>query len=50
MKSQVVPFKTIPERMKIADTNDGRETDLGIADLELLPEAYLKGTIKQGTE
>ena len=50
MESHVIPFKTFPERIRIADTDDGKEIALQIADLELLLEAYRAGTIKQGTD
>lgn len=50
MESHVVPFKTFPERIKIADTDDGKEIALQIADLQLLLEAYREGTIRQGTD
>ena len=50
MESHVVPFKTFPERIKIADTDDGKEIALQIADLEMLLEAYRAGMIRQGTD
>ena len=46
MESRVVPVKTFRERMKIADTDDGRETASRIEDLELLLEAYRTGAVK----
>ncbi len=50
MESKVIPFKTFTERMKISDTDQGREIAGQITDLEMLLEAYRDGTIKQRTE
>ena len=50
MESKVIPFKTFTERIKISDTDQGREIAGRIADLEMLLEAYRSGTIKQRTE
>ena len=50
MESRVIPFKIFRERIKIADTDDGREIALRIADLELLLEAYTDGTLKQDSD
>ena len=50
MESRVIPFKTFTERIKIADTDQGREIAGQIADLEMLLEAYRDGTLKQRTE
>ncbi len=46
MESRVVPFKTFTERIKIADTDDGREISARISDLEMLLEAYRSGAVK----
>ncbi|MBQ9684922.1 MAG: fructose-1,6-bisphosphatase [Oscillospiraceae bacterium] len=48
MESQYIPVKTYPERVKIADTDDGREIISQIEDLEKLLEAYRSGAVKQG--
>jgi len=48
MESRVIPFKTFRERIKIADTDDGKEIAANIADLQLLLEAYRDGIVKQG--
>ena len=48
MESRLIPFKTFTERIKIADTDDGREIAARIEDLEMLLEAYRDGTVKQG--
>ena len=48
MESRVIPFKTFQERIKIADTDDGKEIAARINDLEMLLEAYRDGTVKQG--
>ena len=50
MESRVIPFKTFTERIKIADTDQGREIAGRIADLEMLLEAYRDGTLKQRSE
>ena len=47
MQSQMIRVKTYPERVKIADTDDGREIAGRIADLEMLLEAYRSGAVKQ---
>ena len=46
MESRVIPFKTFTERIKIGDTDDGREIAGRIADLQMLLEAYRDGTVK----
>ena len=48
MESRVIPFKTFQERIKIADTDDGKEIAETIADLQKLLDAYRDGTVKQG--
>ena len=48
MQSRLIPVKTYPSRVKIADTDDGREIAAQIADLEKLLEAYRSGAIKHG--
>ena len=48
MTSRLIPFKTFPERVTIADTDDGREIAARIEDLELLLEAYRSGAVKPG--
>ena len=48
MESKLIPFKTFPERIKIADTDDGRDISARIEDLELLLEAYRAGAVPQG--
>ena len=48
MQSQMIRFKTYPERVTIADTDDGREIAGRIADLEMLLDAYRSGAVKQG--
>ena len=48
MESQYIPVKTYPERVKIADTDDGREIIARIEDLEKLLDAYRSGAVKQG--
>ena len=50
MESQYIPVKTFPERVKIADTDDGREIIDRIHDLEQLLEAYRSGAVKQGKD
>ena len=45
-RDTVAVVKTFRERMKIADTDDGRETASRIEDLELLLEAYRTGAVK----
>ncbi len=50
MESHVIPFKTFPERMKIADTDDGKEIAQRISDLEMLLASYRDGTIKQDSK
>ena len=50
MTSRLIPFKTFPERVTIADTDDGREIAARIEDLELLLEAFRTGDVKQGTD
>ena len=50
MQSSVIPVKSYPVRLKIADTDDGREIASQIADLEKLLEAYRAGVIKQGKD
>ena len=50
MESRVIPFKTFQERIKIADTDQGRDISAQISDLEMLLEAYRDGTIKQRTK
>ena len=47
MQSQMIRVKTYPERITIADTDDGREIAGRIADLEMLLEAYRSGAVKQ---
>ena len=47
MESRVIPFKTFRERIKIADTDDGKEIAADIADLQMLLDAYRDGTVKQ---
>ena len=47
MQSQMIRFKTYPERVTIADTDDGREIAGRIADLEMLLDAYRSGAVKQ---
>ena len=47
MESRVIPFKTFRERIKIADTDDGKEIAANIADLQMLLDAYRDGTVKQ---
>ena len=47
MESRVIPFKTFMERIRISDTDQGREIAEQIKDLEMLLEAYRDGTIKQ---
>ena len=48
MESKTIPVKTYRERIKIADTDDGREIAARIEGLELLLEAYREGVVKQG--
>ena len=48
MHSRMIPVKTYPNRVKIADTDDGCEIAAQIADLEKLLEAYRTGAIKHG--
>ena len=48
MESKLIPFKTFPERIKIADTDDGHEIAARIEDLQLLLEAYRAGAVAQG--
>ncbi len=48
MQSSIIPVKSYPARLKIADTDDGREIAAQIADLEKLLEAYRSGAVKQG--
>lgn len=48
MHSRIIPVKTFPSRVKIADTDDGRDIALQIEDLEKLLAAYRRGAIKQG--
>ena len=50
MESRVIPFKTFAERIRISDTDQGREIAEQISDLEMLLEAYRNGTIKQSSE
>ena len=50
MSSRLIPVKTYEQRVKIADTDDGREIAGRIRDLELLLEAYRTGAIKQGKD
>ena len=47
MQSQMIRVKTYPQRVTIADTDDGREIAGRIADLEMLLEAYRSGAVKQ---
>ena len=47
MESRVIPFKTFTERIKIADTDNGKEIAQRIEDLQMLLDAYRDGTIKQ---
>ena len=49
MESHVIPVKKFHERIKIADTDDGREIISQIEDLELLLEAYRAGAVQQGS-
>ena len=48
MESRVIPFKTFQERIKIADTDDGKAIAETIADLQKLLDAYRDGSVKQG--
>ena len=48
MHSRMIPVKTYPNRVKIADTDDGCEIAAQIAELEKLLEAYRTGAIKHG--
>ena len=48
MHSRMIPVKTYPNRVKIADTDDGREIAAQIEDLEKLLETYRTGAIKHG--
>ena len=48
MESRVIPFKTFQERIKIADTDDGKAIAETITDLQKLLDAYRDGTVKQG--
>ena len=48
MESKIIPFKTFPSRLRIADTDDGKEIAAQIADLEMLLDAYREGSVKQG--
>ncbi len=48
MTSRQIPVRKYPERVKIADTDDGRAIAARIADLELLLDAYRRGSIRQG--
>ena len=50
MESRVIPFKTFTERIKISDTDQGREIAARIDDLVMLLEAYRDGIIKQRTD
>lgn len=50
MHSNIIPVKTYHSRVKIADTDDGREIALQIADLERLLDAYRSGVLKQGKD
>ena len=50
MHSRTIPVKSYKERVKIADTDDGKEIASQIADLEKLLSAYRTGLIKQGKE
>ncbi len=47
MHSRSIPVKTFHERVKIADTDDGRVIAARIADLNLLLDAYRAGQIKE---
>ena len=49
-ESRLIPFKTFPQRVTIADTDDGREIAAQIEDLELLLEASRTGAVKQGID
>ena len=49
MESRQIPVKTYPERLTVADTDDGREIAARIEDLELLLMAYRAGAVKQET-
>ena len=46
MESRVIPFKTFSERIKISDTDDGRDISDRVSDLEMLLEAYRSGAVK----
>lgn len=48
MHSRMILVKTYPNRVKIADTDDGCEIAAQIAELEKLLEAYRTGAIKHG--
>ena len=48
MHSRAMLFRTYEERVKIADTDDGKELKAQIDDLLMLLEAYRSGAIKQG--
>ena len=48
MHSRLIPFKTFERRVKIADTDDGRDIAAQINDLKMLLEAYRSGAVKQG--
>ena len=50
MESRVIPFKTFAQRIKVSDTDQGKEIAGQIADLEMLLKAYRNGSIKQRTE
>lgn len=50
MESRVIPFKTFQERIKIADTDDGKDIAAQISDLQMLLDAYRDGTVKQGAD
>ena len=47
MQSRIIPVKSYPVRLKIADTDNGKEITSKIEDLKMLLEAYRTGEIKQ---